>query len=204
MTIGLIVTKQSDRVLSRIFNYLALYSSSHFVQRIELFSKQIGIKEDIIKLLYEGDTFQVAASFRTIAQGRWLGYGFLKSTQKFGNLPYNSTDFVFAVISEEFGNILSACLILLFFLLFFICIQIALKSQEHFNTVLASGIGIHLFLQAFTHIAVTLGLVPPTGVTLPFISVGGTSLMVILLEIGILLNIASQIKEAPALEIPHV
>ena len=204
MTIGLIVTKQSDRVLSRIFNYLALYSSSHFVQRIELFSKQIGIKEDIIKLLHEGDTFQVAASFRTIAQGRWLGYGFLKSTQKFGNLPYNSTDFVFAVISEEFGNILSACLILLFFLLFFICIQIALKSQEHFNTVLASGIGIHLFLQAFTHIAVTLGLVPPTGVTLPFISVGGTSLMVILLEIGILLNIASQIKEAPALEIPHV
>jgi cell division protein FtsW (lipid II flippase) len=204
LTIGLILTKQADRILSRIFNYLALYANSPFVQRIAVFSKQIGISPEIINLLQEGDTFQVNASFRTIAQGRWLGYGFLKSTQKFGNLPYNSTDFVFAVISEEFGNILSACLILLFFILFYISIQISLKSRDHFNSVVAAGVGMHLFLQAFTHIAVTLGLVPPTGVTLPFISVGGTSLMIILFEIGILLNIASQIKEPPVLAFQHV
>jgi len=204
LTVGLIISRQADRILTRIFNYLALYSGSAFVQKIAIFSKQIGVSPEIINLLQEGDTFQVNASFRTIAQGRWLGYGFLKSTQKFGNLPYNSTDFVFAVISEEFGNILSACVILLFFILFYIAIQISLKSQEHFHSVVAAGIGMHLFLQAFTHIAVTLGLVPPTGVTLPFISVGGTSLMIILFEIGILLNIASQIKDPPVLYLSHV
>jgi len=204
LTVGLIISRQADRILTRIFNYMALYANSPFVQKIALFSKQIGVKQEIINLLQEGDTFQINASFRTIAQGRWLGYGFLKSTQKFGNLPYNSTDFVFAVISEEFGNILSGSVILLFFLLFYISIEISLKSQEHFNAVVAAGIGIHLFLQAFTHIAVTLGLVPPTGVTLPFISVGGTSLMIILLEIGILLNIASQIKDPPVLDLSHV
>lgn len=162
---------QGPRILSRISNYLGIFTKSG------------------------GDQYQLQNSLRTIAQGRWFGMGFLKSTQKFQNLPFNSTDFVFSVICEEFGIIMAICILVLFFLLFITSIQISLKTKDHFSSIVAAGLGTHIFLQAFFHVGVTVGLVPPTGVPLPFVSVGGTALMVTLFEIGILLSIARKIEE---------
>jgi len=162
---------QSARILSRINNYLGIFTKSG------------------------GDQYQLQNSLRTIAQGRWFGMGFLRSTQKFQNLPFNSTDFVFSVICEEFGIIMAICILVLFFLLFLVAIQISLKTKDHFSSIVAAGLGSHIFLQAFFHAGVTVGLVPPTGVPLPFISIGGTAMMVTLFEIGILLSIARRIEE---------
>jgi cell division protein FtsW len=160
---------QSARILSRISNYLGIFT-------------HVG-----------GDQYQLQNSLRTIAQGRFFGMGFLKSTQKFQNLPFNSTDFVFSVICEEFGIIMGICIMVLFFLLFLTAIQISLKTKDHFSSIVSAGLGSHIFLQAFFHVGVTVGLVPPTGVPLPFISIGGTAMMVTLFEIGILLSIARKI-----------
>jgi len=89
-----LISGQGSRILSRFSNFLGIFTHGG------------------------GDQYQLENSLRTIAQGRYFGNGFLKSTQKFQNLPFNSTDFVFSVICEEFGNIMAVCIVILFFLLF--------------------------------------------------------------------------------------
>jgi cell division protein FtsW len=168
---GIIIFGQGPRIMSRITNYMGIFNHSG------------------------GDQYQLQNSLRTIAQGRFFGMGFLRSTQKFQNLPFNSTDFVFSVICEEFGIIMGICILVLFFLLFLTSIQIALKTKDHFSSIVAAGLGSHIFVPAFFHVGVTVGLVPPTGVPLPFVSIGGTAMMVTLFEIGILLSIARRIED---------
>lgn len=176
----ILISGQWSRIVSRFTNFFGIFS-------------HVG-----------GDQYQLENSLRTIAQGRFFGNVFLKSTQKFQNLPFNSTDFVFSVICEEFGNIMAACIIFLFFLLFFTAIQISLRTKDHFSSILSAGIGSHIFLQALFHVGVTLGLVPPTGVPLPFFSIGGTAMMVTLFEIGILLSIAGRLPEKIELTVPSL
>jgi cell division protein FtsW len=170
-TIFILLIGQGPRIMNRFTNYLGIFTREG------------------------GDQYQLINSLRTIAQGRFFGMGFLKSTQKFQNLPFNSTDFVFSVICEEFGIIMAISILILFFLLFLTSIQISLKTRDHFSSIVAAGLGSHIFLQAFFHVGVTVGLVPPTGVPLPFVSIGGTAMMVTLFEIGILLSIVRRIEE---------
>ena len=142
-----------------------------------------------------GDGYQVFHSRIAIASGFIFGEGFGGSKEKLGWLPEAHTDFIFSVISEEIGFVGSFFVILLFLLLFHRGFYIAFKSPDTYGRLLAIGITIAITLQAFFNISVATAFLPATGITLPFISYGGSSLFVSLCMIGILLNISkTQVK----------
>jgi len=112
--------------------------------------------------------------------------------QKLGYLPYAYSDFIFSTIAEEWGFLGVASVILLFGLIALIGYRIARHAPDLFGFLLAIGLTNLIALQALLHVAVNLALVPTTGVTLPFISYGRSSLLVCLAAVGILINIARQ------------
>lgn len=134
--------------------------------------------------------YQVSQAFLAIGSGGWFGKGFGKSAQKFSYLPEVSSDSIFAVIAEEMGFFVVLALIFLYLLLAYRGLFISEKAPDPYGRFLAIGIVAWITLQAFLNIAVMVGLAPLTGVTLPFISAGGTSLVTSLAGIGILLNIS--------------
>ena len=113
-------------------------------------------------------------------------------------MPFAESDFIFAVIAEEFGLI--GCLVLLsLYLVVIICgIKIALRAKNRFGCYLASGIISVITIQTFLNVAVVTGLIPPTGLPLPFISSGSTSIVVFMSAIGVLLNIDRQNNNSTA------
>ena len=137
-----------------------------------------------------GSGFQIIQSLYAIGPGGLLGQGFLKSHQKHFYLPEPQTDFIFSIISEEFG-FLGVLIITSFFgFIFYRTVKIALKTNDLFGKFLAFGIGISIIIQATLNLCVVIGLIPVTGVTLPFFSYGGSSLLVSMASIGIILNIS--------------
>ena len=147
---------------------------------------------------YEHDkAWQLVNSLRAFASGGWSGVGFGQSMQKYDYLPEAHTDFIFPIIGEEFGLIASILVVLLFFLVFVLGFRIALNARDDFGRFLAYGITLMISIQALINFAVVTGLVPTKGLALPFISYGGSSLVVSGFMIGILLNIAHQSMQAP-------
>jgi cell division protein FtsW len=147
---------------------------------------------------YEHDkAWQLVNSLRAFASGGWSGVGFGQSMQKYDYLPEAHTDFIFPIIGEEFGLIASILVVLLFFLVFVLGFRIALNARDDFGRFLAYGITLMVSIQALINFAVVTGLVPTKGLALPFISYGGSSLVVSGFMIGILLNIAHQSMQAP-------
>ncbi len=138
------------------------------------------------------ESYQFVQSLYSIASGGLFGRGLGNSRQKFLYLPYGESDFIFAIIVEELGYIGGILLIAAFGLLIWRGIRIALRAPNDFGTLLATGITALIAIQVFINIGVVVGLVPATGVALPFISAGRTSLIVFMAEIGILLNISKQ------------
>ncbi len=137
-----------------------------------------------------GSGYQIIQSLYAIGPGGILGQGFLKSRQKQFYLPEPQTDFIFSIISEEFG-FLGILLITFFFaFIFYRIVKISLKSTNLFAKYLSFGLGVGIIGQALLNIAVVIGLLPVTGVTLPFFSYGGSSLLVSMASIGIILNIS--------------
>ena len=137
-----------------------------------------------------GTGFQIIQSLYAIGPGGLLGTGFLNSRQKHFYLPEPQTDFIFSIICEEFGVIGALLIALLFFFLLYFGLKIALKTNDLFAKYLAFGLIFQILFQALMNLAVVIGLIPVTGVTLPFLSYGGSSLLTSLLSIGIILNIA--------------
>ena len=137
-----------------------------------------------------GSGFQIIQSLYAIGPGGLLGQGFLSSRQKYFYLPEPQTDFIFSIITEEFGFIGSLFVCMMYFLIIFISIKIAIKQTDLFAKYLCMGLIIMLGFQTILNLLVIVGLVPVTGVTLPFISYGGSSLLVSMASIGIILNIA--------------
>jgi cell division protein FtsW len=136
--------------------------------------------------------FQLTQSLIAIGSGGWTGTGLGGSVQKLFYLPEAHTDFVFAVMAEELGLLGVTLVIALFGVLVFRAFMIARKSELHgnqFSAYLAYGIGIWLGLQAFINIGVNMGVLPTKGLTLPFISYGGSSLIVVCAATGLLLRI---------------
>ncbi|MCL6466542.1 MAG: rod shape-determining protein RodA [candidate division WOR-3 bacterium] len=128
-----------------------------------------------------------------IGSGRLLGKGFLHGTQKrLGFLPNRHTDFIFSAIAEETGFIGSLLLLLVIGFLIRRILLIAYNSRDKNASLIAIGFAAILFYQAFVNIGMLLGLLPITGVTLPFISYGGSSLLTCCLMIGLVLNISAQ------------
>ena len=139
-----------------------------------------------------GSGYQIIQSLYAIGPGGLLGQGFLKSRQKQFYLPEPQTDFIFSIIAEEFGFLGILIVAGLFALLFYKIVKIALRSENLFNKYLAFGLGFGIIIQAILNLSVVIGLIPVTGVTLPFFSYGGSSLLVSMISVGIILSIAKQ------------
>jgi cell division protein FtsW len=139
----------------------------------------------------QGSGFQATQSLISIASGRIFGVGLGNSVQKFGFLPEQGTDMITGIIGEELGLIGLAVLLALYVTLAWACFRIALNCKELFGKLLATGITAIVVGQACINVGAALGLLPLTGVPLPLVSLGGTSLVVVLAGLGILLNIAT-------------
>ena len=142
-----------------------------------------------------GSGFQMIQSLYAIGPGGLLGNGYLNSIQKHFYLPEPQTDFIFSIIAEEFGVVGVIIVVGLFILLLYRGIKIAINTNDSFSKYLAFGILFQLIFQAILNLSVVVGLIPVTGVTLPFISYGGSSLLVSMFSMGILLNISKYNKK---------
>lgn len=136
-----------------------------------------------------GSGFQIIQSLYAIGPGGLLGMGFMKSRQKYFYLPEPQTDFIFSIISEEFGFLGVIIVTSLFFVMFYLSLKVFFKTRDLFGKYLAFGLSFGIILQALLNLSVVTGLVPVTGVTLPFLSYGGSSLLVSMTSIGIILSI---------------
>ncbi len=137
-----------------------------------------------------GSGFQIIQSLYAIGPGGLFGYGLGGSRQKHFYLPEPQTDFIFSIISEEFGFMGVIIVSGLFAFIIYQGIKIALKCDDLFGKYLAFGIIFMLAFQAVLNLSVVIGLIPVTGVTLPFLSYGGSSLLITLASMGIILNIS--------------
>jgi len=143
-----------------------------------------------------GTGFQIIQSLYAIGPGGLLGMGFLNSRQKHFYLPEPQTDFIFSIISEEFGFLGIFIVSSLFLTILYRGIKIALNSPNEFSKYLSFGIIFQILFQTLMNLMVVVGLIPVTGVTLPFLSYGGSSLLITLFSMGILLNISrNQVKK---------
>jgi cell division protein FtsW len=138
--------------------------------------------------------YQILQGLYAIASGGVFGKGLGESMQKLGFIPESHNDMIFSVVCEELGLFGAVTLILLFILLLWRIFIIAINAPDLYGGLIATGVLVHIASQVLINIAVVTSTIPPTGIPLPFISYGGSSLMVILFEMGIVLSISNQIK----------
>ncbi|MDR2505342.1 MAG: putative lipid II flippase FtsW [Oscillospiraceae bacterium] len=134
--------------------------------------------------------YQLSQSLIAFGSGGLFGMGLGQGRQKMAYLPYPESDFIFAVVGEDFGLIGCIVIVALYLAFIFAGMRIALNCQDKFGTLLASGITLMIGIQAFLNMGVVIGILPTTGLPLPFFSAGGTSIMIFMAAIGILLNIS--------------
>ncbi len=137
---------------------------------------------------------QTLQALYALGSGGFFGKGLGQSIQKLGFLPEAQNDMVFSVICEELGLFGGICLILLFVLLVWRFMVIANNAPDLFGSMLVVGVMAHISIQVVLNVAVVTNVIPNTGITLPFISYGGTSVLFLLVEIGIVLNVSKQIR----------
>ncbi|MCL2320664.1 MAG: rod shape-determining protein RodA [Oscillospiraceae bacterium] len=142
------------------------------------------------------DIYQLLQSIIAIGSGKIFGNGFLQSIKVSGGfVPEASTDFIFSVIGEEWGLIGGTILILLYIILISRVIKISKKAKNSFGMIFSSGIASLWIFQIFQNIGMTIGVMPVTGVTLPFVSYGGSSLLSCFMALGLILNIGMRKKK---------
>lgn len=139
-----------------------------------------------------GSGFQIIQSLYAIGPGGLFGKGLGNSIQKHFYLPEPQTDFIFSIICEELGFLGAFLVVLLFALIIYLIIKISLEANDLFGKYLAFGLAFQLSFQTMLNLMVVVGLIPVTGVTLPFLSYGGSSLLVSMVSIGIILNISNK------------
>ncbi len=137
-----------------------------------------------------GDGWQIIQSLYALGSGGPLGMGLGMSRQKFNYLPEAHTDYIFSILGEELGLLGTVGVIVLFFLSAWRGYKIAISARDTYGKLLATGLTSSLIFQALLNIGVVTSSIPVTGITLPFFSYGGSSLMICLLSVGILLNIS--------------
>jgi len=137
-----------------------------------------------------GDGFQLIQSTIAVGAGGVFGRGLMAGVQKLFYLPEPHTDFIYAVIGEELGLVGALAFLACFGVIAWRGMRIALRAQDAFGTFVAIGLTTMIVVQAFVNISVVLGLLPTKGIPLPLVSHGGSSLLVNLLGMGILLNIS--------------
>jgi rod shape determining protein RodA len=138
-----------------------------------------------------GETYNVDQALITIGTGSWFGEGYLQSTQsQLHFLMVRHTDFIFSVMAAEFGFVGTTIVILLLLVVVYRCFRIARNSTDIFGSLIAYGFGILIFFQSMVNIGVNLNVLPVTGLTLPFVSYGGSSLLSLMLGIGMVESVA--------------
>ncbi len=174
----------STLLASILLGYIAVFKVKigyNRVDRIVAFLDPLGNLND------EG--WQLSQSLAAVSNGKFLGAGLGRSNQKFSYLSQAHNDFIFAIICEEFGFVGALILIAAYLLFLIFGIRIAMKTKQTYSRLLVTGILFIIGIQAYVNMSVVTGLIPPTGLTLPFISYGGTSLMIMLSLVGIILNV---------------
>ena len=146
----------------------------------------------------QGNGYQLSQSLISIGSGGLLGVGLGRSRQKFLFLPEEHNDFIFAIVCEELGLIGASIIMLLFAALILRGYWIALHARDRFGSLLVVGVTTLIALQTFLNIGVVTGLLPTTGISLPFFSYGGTALSIQLAEMGIVLSVSRQMKPTKA------
>ena len=156
----------------------------------------VGYRADRIEqwLHVETEGYQILQGLYAICSGGWFGKGLGNSVQKMGYIPEVQTDMIFTVICEELGIFGVAILLLVYILLLYRLFKIIVNSRELFGSLICTGVFAHLALQIIMNIAVVTNTIPSTGVVLPFISYGGTSLIILLAEMGIVLSVSNRIE----------
>jgi cell division protein FtsW len=146
----------------------------------------------------QGAFYQTVQALLALGAGGVAGVGPGRSIQKALYLPYAQNDFIFAIIGEEFGFIGCLAVLCAFLFLIWRCALVAINAPDRFGTLLASGVVVWLSLQVTMNVAVVTSLMPPTGVTLPFISYGGNAVMITMAAMGVVLNISRETAKAAA------
>ncbi len=140
--------------------------------------------------------YQTLQSLYAIGSGGIFGKGLGQSIQKLGFIPESHNDYIFSVVCEELGLFGAVCVIALFMLLIWRCVVITINVKDLFGALLVVGITTHIAVQVLINIAVVTNTIPPTGVPLPFVSYGGTALVMLFAEIGIVLSVSRHIHIA--------
>jgi len=147
-----------------------------------------------------GDGHQIIQSLYAIGSGGWTGVGLGQSKQKYLYLPEPQNDYIFAIICEELGYIGAILIIAAFCMLVVRGVWIAYRAPDRFSSCLVMGITIKVALQALLNIAVVTNIIPATGITMPFFSYGGTALVILMAEMGIVLSVSKYSYEKPKKE----
>jgi len=163
-----------------------IWSAPYRMRRITAFLNPFENQQD--------SGYQIIQSFVSLGSGGLLGLGLGQSRQKFFYLPEEHTDFIFAVLGEEFGFVGCMVVIFSFAVLIYRGLRVALLVPDFGGKLLAFGIVMYLFFQIMLNLAVVSGIIPPTGVPLPFVSYGGTSLVINLAAVGILLSVSRHVN----------
>ena len=143
----------------------------------------------------EGKSFQVLQGLYAIGSGGLFGQGLGQSIQKLGFLPESQNDMIFAIICEELGLTGAVAVLVIFGLLIWRLMVIATWTKDLFGALLAAGVMGHIMIQVILNVAVVTNTIPNTGITLPFVSYGGTSVVFLLLEMGIALSVSRGVRK---------
>ena len=144
----------------------------------------------------QGEGFQLIQSLYSLGDGGWFGVGLFQSRQKYLFLPFAESDFILSIMGEEIGFV---GVTLFLGLVMFLCVRlvkIGLNAKDRFGTMLACGVAFVIAVQTLLNVAVVTGSIPPTGLPLPFISAGSTSLLVFMSAIGVVLNVDRQSRQS--------
>ncbi len=164
----------------------AVYAWSAPYRRARILS----FRDPFAKMSDEG--YQLSQSLIALGSGGLFGMGLGQGRQKFAYLPYPESDFIFAIVGEDFGLIGCLSIVMLFALFVFAGLRVALQCRDRYGCLLAAGITSMIGMQAFINMGVVTGILPTTGLPLPFFSAGGTSVSMIMAAVGILLSISRE------------
>jgi cell division protein FtsW len=169
-------------IVTTILGFLLLFTREHRVQRLLAFFD--------LSTYRSGTAYQIVNARAALVSGGFWGRGLGRSAAKLGPLPMSQSDFIYTIIGEETGLLGALFIVLLFALLAWRGFQISFRAPDSFSSYVAFGATAAISLQALLNMAVAVGLVPTTGVTLPFFSAGGSSLFATLVMCGFLMNIS--------------
>lgn len=163
---------------------IVLLSASYRVERIQIW----------LDPEHHTKGYQTMQALYAIGSGGIFGKGIGQSMQKMGFIPESHNDMIFSVICEELGIFGAGCIIIMFMMLLYRIAEIARKAPDLYSGLICTGIMTQVGAQIFINIGVVTNTIPPTGIPLPFISYGGTSVLILLVEMGIVLGISRHIK----------